>query len=72
MQRSSTTKLSRNKPFASTDLLTISEVLYRKLKLIGENFHQVVLENKAEILKKFKIIKAIPTIEKLDDSLKLM
>jgi hypothetical protein len=31
-----------------------------------------VLECKTDILKKFKLIKAIPTIEKLDDSLKLM
>lgn len=38
---------------------------------IGDNFHEIVLENKTEILKQFKEIKAIQQLEKVEDSIKL-
>ena len=38
---------------------------------LGDNFHEVVLENKEEIVKKFKEVKALPEIEKIEDSIKL-
>lgn len=38
---------------------------------IGDNFHQVVLENKEEIMSNFKDVKAISQLEKLEDSIKL-
>lgn len=39
--------------------------------IIGDNFHQIVLDNKTEIVKQFKEVKAIPEIEDLKDSIKL-
>ena len=47
----------------SSNLIT-SEVLLQHLylvndKIIGDNFHEVVLNNKTDILKMFKEVKAI-------------
>lgn len=38
---------------------------------VGDNFHEIVLEHKDEILKKFKEVKAITSLDKLEDSIKL-
>lgn len=37
----------------------------------GDNFHEIVLENKTEIMKQFKTVTAITKIENIEDSIKL-
>ena len=38
---------------------------------IGDNFHEVVLENKTAIIGMFKQVTAVPKIETMEDSIKL-
>jgi len=42
-----------------------------KRNLIGDQFHEVVLHNKTEILKQFKEVKAIQSLDKMEDSIRL-
>ena len=43
----------------------------RPEKSIGDNFHQIVIENKEAIMKKFKHITHIKSLDKIEDSIKL-
>jgi hypothetical protein len=42
-----------------------------KSEIIGDQFHQIVIENKDEILKKFVEIKTFQTLDKIEDSIRL-
>ncbi len=39
--------------------------------MLGDNFHEVVLAHGSEIMKMFKEVKAIPKLEKIEDSIRL-
>ena len=41
------------------------------MNIKGDNFHEVVLANKTEILAQFKEVKAIPKLDSIEDSRKL-
>ena len=50
---------------------TLEVYLVNDHKFIGDNFHEIVLAHAADILKMFKEVKAIPKLEKIEDSIKL-
>ncbi len=49
----------------------VNAIIPSHFNIIGDNFHEIVLQNKTEIMKQFKEIKAIQQLEKIEDSIKL-